>query len=159
VKRKHERIRLQNFWLLIAEAGLAAKLARMVGTNSSYLSQVLNQMPTKKGTPRAVGDDLAEKLECGMDKSEGWMDESHEKAPQLQPDITTETNTHSGPNICGLRPLISWVQAGDWTEISEGYVPPYESELLPCPCKMQRTNLHVTRSWCQHGTQVSMKVI
>jgi SOS-response transcriptional repressor LexA len=34
-----------------------------------------------------------------------------------------------------LHPLISWVQAGEWTEISEGYVPQYESELLPCPVR------------------------
>ena len=59
MKRKPEQIRLQNLELLIAEAGSAAKLARIAGTNSSYLSQVRNQMPTKKGTPRGVGDDLA----------------------------------------------------------------------------------------------------
>ncbi len=135
MKRKHEHIRLQNLELLIAEAGSAAKLARIVGTNSSYLSQVRNQMPTKKGTPRAFGDDLAIKLECGMGKPEGWMDELHERTLQQQPAVAPETNTHPGPDIRGLYPLISWVQAGDWSEISEGYAPPYDSELLPCPVR------------------------
>jgi hypothetical protein len=63
-----EQIRLKNLELLIAEAGSAANLADRVGTNSSYLSQVRRRMPTKKGTPRGIGDDLAVKLEQGMGK-------------------------------------------------------------------------------------------
>ena len=133
MKRKQEHVRLQNLELLIAEAGSAAKLARMAGTNSSYLSQVRNQMLTKKGTPRGVGDELAEKLERGTGKPMGWMDEAHEA--QHQPTVSPDPNTHSGPDIRSLHPLISWVQAGEWSEISEGYVPPYESELLPCPVR------------------------
>lgn len=132
--RKQEHIRLQNLELLIAEAGSAAKLARIAGTNSSYVSQVRNQMPTKKGTPRGVGDDLAKKLERGMKKPEGWMDEPHEDR-QEQPVACKDVNTHGGPGVRSLHPLISWVQAGEWTEISEGYVPQYESELLPCPVR------------------------
>ena len=132
--RKPEQVRLQNLELLITEAGSAAKLARIAGTNSSYLSQVRNQMPTKKGTPRGVGDDLAEKLEHGMRKPHGWMDESHE-SDKVQPVTSKEINAHGGPGIRSLHPLISWVQAGEWTEISEGYVPPYETELLPCPVR------------------------
>ncbi len=134
MKRKPEQVRIRNLELLITEAGSAAKLARIVGTNSSYLSQVRHQMPTKKGTPRGVGDDLAEKLERGMDKPAGWMDEPHEDS-QKQPVTCKEMNTHAGPDICSLHPLISWVQAGEWSEISEGYVPQYESELLPCPVR------------------------
>jgi len=134
MKRKPEQVRLQNLELLIAEAGSAAKLARLVGTNSSYISQVRHQMPTKKGTPRGLGDDLAEKLERGMAKPEGWMDEAHEDS-QEQPVASKEVNAHDGPGIRSLHPLISWVQAGEWTEISEGYVPQYESELLPCPVR------------------------
>ena len=134
MKRKPEQVRLQNLELLIAEAGSAAKLARTAGTNSSYLSQVRNQMPTKKGTPRGVGDDLAEKLEHGMRKPHGWMDESHEN-DKVQPVTSKEINAHAGPDIRSLHPLISWVQAGEWTEIYEGYIPPYETELLPCPVR------------------------
>lgn len=132
MKRKPEQVRLRNLELLIAEAGSAVKLARAAGTNSSYLSQVRNQMPTKKGTPRGVGDDLAEKLERGMGKPLGWMDEVHAEPPQ-QPAGTPEPNADAGPDIRSLRPLISWVQAGEWSEISEGFVPPYGVELLPCP--------------------------
>jgi len=134
MKRKPEQIRIQNLELLVTEAGSAAKLARIVGTNSSYLSQVRNQMPTRKGTPRGVGDDLAEKLELGMGKPAGWMDEPHEDHGSSSTDAS-EMNASTGPDIRGLRPLISWVQAGEWSEISEGFVPQYGMELLPCPVK------------------------
>ena len=73
-----EQIRLKNLELLIVEASSAVKLAQIVGTNSSYISQVRRQMTTKKGTPRGIGDDLAGKLEQGMGKHEGWMDEPHQ---------------------------------------------------------------------------------
>ena len=73
-----EQIRLKNLELLIVEAGSATKLAHLVGTNSSYISQVRRQMPTKKGTPRGIGDDLAGKLEQGMGKHEEWVAESPE---------------------------------------------------------------------------------
>ncbi len=130
--RKQDKIRLQNLELLVAEAGSAVKLAHLASTNSSYLSQVRNQMPTKKGTPRGVGDDLATKLERGMKKPEGWMDEFHPKEQQ-QFEAAKETNAHPGPDIRGLHPLISWVQAGAWSEISVDFVPQYGAELLPCP--------------------------
>ena len=132
--RKQRQIRLQNLELLIAEAGSAVKLARRAGTNSSYISQIRHQIPTPKGTPRGVGDTLAKKLERGMEKPEGWMDEPHRYTPE-QPGAGKDMNTHHGPIIRSLHPLISWVQAGEWSEIAPGYVPSYDSELLPCPVR------------------------
>tara|TARA_B110000503_G_scaffold20503_1_gene30798 strand:+ start:8416 stop:9093 length:678 start_codon:yes stop_codon:yes gene_type:complete len=131
MKRKINRTRLKNLELLIGEAGSAAKLARTAGTNSSYLSQVRNQLPTKKGTPRAIGDDLANKLEKAMKKPQGWMDDLHDG----NADSTQEHNAHLGPDLRSTLPLISWVQAGEWHEISESFVPQYGAELLPCPVK------------------------
>jgi len=131
MKRKINRIRLNNLELLISEAGSAAKLARTAGTNSSYLSQVRNQLPTKKGTPRAIGDDLAIKLEEAMNKPQGWMDNSHDGNTY----DTQEHNAHLGPELRTPLPLISWVQAGEWQEISESFVPEYSDELFHCPAK------------------------
>lgn len=128
--RKHNQIRLTNLNLLISEAGSATKLARTAGTNSSYLSQVRNQLLTQKGTPRAIGDGLAEKLEKSMKKPQGWMDENHSAN-----NTRFEVNTQLGSGFHSLYPLISWAQAGSWYEISEGFVPEYGVELLPCPVK------------------------
>ncbi len=131
MKRKINQIRLNNLELLISEAGSAAKLARTAGTNSSYLSQVRNQLPTKKGTPRAIGDDLAIKLEEAMNKPQGWMDNSHDGNTYGR----QEHNAHLGPELRTPFPLISWVQAGEWHEISESFVPEYGDELYHCPAK------------------------
>lgn len=126
---KHHQIRLQNLEVLIAEAGSAAKLARAARTNSSYLSQVRNQLRTKKGTPRSIGDELAAKLEQGMKKPHGWMDTLHAEGARPQ----DENNAHDGPSLRSFHPLISWVQAGNWYEIAESFVPDYGAELLLCP--------------------------
>lgn len=129
MKRKRSPIRLKNLEKLISEAGSAAKLARAADTNSSYLSQVRNQLPTPKGTPRSVGDGLAIKLEKAMNKPQGWMDESHDEAPSND----QEPNAYLGPDLRSLHPMLSWVQAGKWYEIAESYVPEYGAEQMPCP--------------------------
>lgn len=131
MKRRHEQVRLSNLELLIAEAGSAAELARLAHTSESYLSQVRRQLPTPKGTPRSIGDELAEKLERALGKPNGWMDESHEanafakKTPNAEP----------GPDIRSLHPLISWVQAGNWTEVARNFVLGDAEDLLPCPVR------------------------
>ena len=131
--RKQEYIRLRNLERLIHEAGSVLELAHIAGTNNSYLSQVRHQTRTPSGTPRRVGDELAEMLERGMGKPEGWMDESHE------PDTAdAEKNAWDEVQVRSLCPLISWVQAGEWTETSRDHVPGYETELLPCPVRCSR---------------------
>ena len=44
-------------------------------------------------------------------------------------------NTEPGPDIIGTVPLISWVQAGKWTEITDNFAPGDAEEWLPCPVK------------------------
>ena len=78
MKRQREDIRLNNLEILIAEAGSATRLAQLAGTSESYISQVRRKMRTAKGTPRGIGDELSSRLENGMGKPQGWMDEPHE---------------------------------------------------------------------------------
>lgn len=130
MRLKLNQVRLHNLEALITEAGSAAKLARAAGTNSSYLSQVRNQLPTKNGTPRSIGNELAEKLEKAMNKNQGWMNTPHTGGARQQ-----EYNAHDGPDLHSLHPLISWTQAANWHEISKSFTPTYGTELLPCPIK------------------------
>lgn len=132
--RKLGQNRLGNLELLIQEAGSLKELARLSGTNSSYLSQIRNQTRTPAGTPRRMTGNLAETLERAMRKPEGWMDEFHELQSSAT-GINTERSAYGEAQLRSLRPLISWVQAGEWTETSAGYVPEYEAELLPCPIR------------------------
>jgi SOS-response transcriptional repressor LexA len=132
MKRRHEHVRLSNLELLVAEAGSAAELARLAHTSESYLSQVRRQLPTPKGTPRGIGDELAEKLERALGKPNGWMDEPHEAAAFAK---KKTPNAEPGPDIRSLHPLISWVQAGNWTEIAGNFALGDAEDLLPCPVR------------------------
>lgn len=87
MKRPREQVRLNNLEILIAEAGSATKVAQLAGTSESYLSQVRRKMLTQSGTPRGLGNELAAKLEKGLGKPEGWMDEPHEA-------VYTAADTH-----------------------------------------------------------------
>lgn len=67
-----KQIRKANLRILIGEAGKAAKLAKCVDTDPSYISQIIS----KKGG-REVGDEFARKLERATGKPHGWMDQDH----------------------------------------------------------------------------------
>jgi SOS-response transcriptional repressor LexA len=136
--RRHEAVRLQNLEHLIREAGTAVRLARLAGTNSSYLSQVRHQMTTRKGTPRGIGDDLAEKLERGMGKPAGWMDEPHGTVSNDSVILAEDAHVLPGSDSRSLHPLISWMQAGAWREMSGDYVSPPRGEVFPCPVRCSR---------------------
>ena len=115
--RHIDRIRLGNLARLIAEAGNASALARRAGISGAYLSHVRKGTPYPSGNPRRLGDRLAAKLERAMGKPPGWMDEE-------QPYETGPFPRGSG------HPILSWVQAGTWTEARE---PPTAAERLNCP--------------------------
>ena len=116
--RPGARIRHENLEILVGEAGSAAALARRTGTSDSYLSQVRNHTPALSGKPRGIGDRLAGKLERGMGKPPGWLDEPHGAAP-----VDRDTSPSGGAGQPdddrlpgGSRcPLLSWMQAGQAT--------------------------------------------
>lgn len=136
--RRHEQVRLSNLETLVAEAGSAASLARIARTSESYLSQIRNRLPTAKGTPRSVGDELAAKLEEATGKPHGWMDEPHSPAGTGKETTRAAPNAEFGPQVHGLYPLISWVQAGDWMEISGSFDFDDAEDLLPCPIRCSK---------------------
>ena len=118
--RQLDRNRLENLRRLIAEAGSLSALARRAGVSVSYLSHIRAGRPYPSGNPRRMGDRLAATLEHAMGKPPGWMDEDPHPARdgRLWAD--------------GGYPLISWVQAGAWTE--ERAVPQTD-ERLHCPLR------------------------
>ena len=114
MQRNLDRVRLANLRLLIGEAGSADALARATGTSGAYLSQIRSGTPYKSGRSRRMGDNLAAKLERATGKPLGWMDEAHPagSAPRAAAPAGEPSSWSPG----GLCPLISWLQAGAWTE-------------------------------------------
>ena len=84
---------------------------------------------SSSGSPRGIGDDLAARLEKAMGKPDGWMDEFHAE------ELSGPGNAGPGPAAHSLRPLISWVQAGAWTEIARSFSPEDPEACLPCPVR------------------------
>ena len=115
--RHIDRIRLQNLRRLIAEAGSLSALARRAGVSRAYLARVRAGTPYPSGNPRRMGDRVAAKLERAMDRPVGWMDGPPRRA---------RTPLPPGEGF----PVVSWVQAGNWTEAREF---PADAARLHCP--------------------------
>ena len=73
-----DEIRLDNFELLITEAGSVSALAAKCGYEKpSYLYQIRNRSAVQNGKPKNIGNAMARKLEKGMNKPEAWLDTEH----------------------------------------------------------------------------------
>lgn len=76
--KSNNEIRLENLENLINEAGSQEKLADVSGVSRIYLNQIKKQRPDPTtGKTRNVGDSVARKLEAGMGKPVGWLDQVH----------------------------------------------------------------------------------
>lgn len=82
-----EEIRLQNLEELVAKfrsaaALIAAAAERGVEIEEVYISQIRNRTPVRRkdkslGPPRAMGSEVARKIEKGLGLEHGWMDNLH----------------------------------------------------------------------------------
>lgn len=91
------------------------KLAHEVGTDTGNLSRLERDLQT-------VNRELMDRILKVLDISVSVQ------APGISGD-----NVVQGPEIRGLIPLISWVQAGCWKEVSDIYAVGDGEQLLPCP--------------------------
>jgi SOS-response transcriptional repressor LexA len=125
-ENRAQRLRLLN------ESHTFEDMAKRLETNPAYLSQIANEVLGKgRKTPRGLSDDYATRLERAYGLAEGWFDEpinAGEAAP------STHSNVSPGPDMKGLIPIISWVQAGGWEEaIDNGHPHDGGEELIACP--------------------------
>lgn len=113
-----------NLAALIDECGSQAKLAKLIEKSPAQISQWLNaSVDSKTGKPRSMSRETAREIERLTGKPSGWMDTDH------------SSNVEPGPDIRGFVPLISSVQAGEWSEIVDNFQPGDAKEWLPCPVK------------------------
>lgn len=109
-------IRLENFRELIKKAGGPAEAARKLDMDDSQLSQIAGKHPS-----RNIGTSLARRIEKAFRKAEGWLDVPH--AQLLLPQHRADKNVSPARDLQREVPLISWVQAGQWTELEDNFQP------------------------------------
>lgn len=107
-------IRRQKIRELIDEkfGGNQSAFARQIGRQADYVSRILSGR-------RGVGEELARDIERKLNLPALWLDGA--------------TNVEPGPYVRGFVPLISWVQAGHWSEVIDNFQPGDAEEWLPCP--------------------------
>ena len=93
-----QQIRLENLELLVAEAGNVAELARRCGYDkAAYLYQLRAQAPKANGKVLQIGKHVANRLEVGMDKPEGWL--SHDHSNESSGADCSNANSHKSQRV------------------------------------------------------------
>jgi len=116
-----KEIRLKNLNGLIEKHGNQKKLSDLIDIDSSYLSQLKNP-----SNPKNIGENMARKIEAALGLQKGWMDNQNNtnmRTGEAKSQNHAHANVEDGPDITGRIPLISWVQAGEWQEIIDNFLP------------------------------------
>lgn len=100
-------IRIKNLQRLLNDkaGGNQTELGRLIGKRQSYVSDLL-------AGKKSFGEKVARDIEGGLGLGPGWLDRESKAEP---------SNVTEGPPIRGRVPLISWVQAGDFTALVDNY--------------------------------------
>jgi SOS-response transcriptional repressor LexA len=99
-----------------------AKVAKASGVSPASVTQWEQDANQPRGESLIA---LAKVLGCEPD----WL-LSGKRTPPTRPEVS---NVTAGPELHGLYPVISWVQAGDWSAIHEISVA--DAMHYPCPVK------------------------
>lgn len=106
-------IRRRNLAALVTKHGGNKALADATGTDPAYISQLLS--PRIKAN---LGHELARRIESRLQLPAGWMDQPHDVPPQAnEKPAAYAVEIATTPAPVRLCPVISWVQAGHWTEM------------------------------------------
>lgn len=104
-----EEIRRGKLDQLRVQCRTVSALAEKLGKNQSQVSQWLNaSKDSKTGKPRTINSESARMIEQAFGKNSGWMDAAPQ--PMQAANIAPAAGTKD------YVPLISWVQAGGFTE-------------------------------------------
>jgi SOS-response transcriptional repressor LexA len=113
----------ENIRTKMKELGLTqSKLAELVGTTQVTINRLLSGKIKK--TTKII--EIAKALNCDPD----WLLNGEGSST---PFFKEKSNVEPGPELHGLYPVISWVQAGDWSGIHE--INAADAIHYPCPVK------------------------
>lgn len=124
----------------IPEWGAGARLAEMTGKTAKAASKWWNEesMPARISMV-AIARELGVRVEW-LQYGEGEMlaltdaeAPARRAAIKAASEVESRSNVEPGPETKGLIPLISWVQAGAWSEAVDLYAVGDAEDWLPCP--------------------------
>ena len=124
-------IRRSNLRALVRKYGGQAKLGELVDTDPAYISQLLSPR-----TRADMGNRFARKVEERLNLARGWLDQPHEAASEInEPHAAYRHGAPGQTLVARLYPLISWVQAGRWTDTGGQFVAQDAEEWMPCSAR------------------------
>ncbi|AWK13299.1 LexA family transcriptional regulator [Candidatus Fukatsuia symbiotica] len=121
--KTNDKIRQDNARKLRDSTGGNKSFSMLLDREATQISRIIGKNPTKK-----IGDDLARHIEKCFSLPVGWLDKEH---------LATDTATFQDISTINFEirmiPIISWVQAGAWTEINHTEVDLSLTEKYSCP--------------------------
>lgn len=123
------QIRLENARTLAEQAGGTGEFASRIDREPTQASRFMGKNPSKN-----IGDRMARHIEEKFGKPRGWLDTDHSGAQRdkiSEHPAFKESNVAPPPKMEGYVPVISWVQAGAWTEVCN--VDYLSDEVVPRP--------------------------
>lgn len=129
------RLLNMNIWQRIKEAREMAgmkpsALAREVGVSPSAVTQ------WETGQTKKLDGDNLLKVSKALHVRPEWLQYGELPMRNDGDFAPVDANVAPGPDVTGLVPLISWVQAGNWGEVIDNFSPGDAEEWLPCFKKM-----------------------
>ncbi|OOF25069.1 hypothetical protein BZJ19_10140 [Salinivibrio proteolyticus] len=119
-----EELRLVNARKLVERFDTLSKFAEAVDRAPTQMSRVIGRNPSK-----SMGSRMARHIEQRLGLEEGWLDVSHD---EVQSGVVHEPKAFYPSSSVGFGyPLISSVQAGNWSDIDERDV--LSAPRYPCP--------------------------
>lgn len=110
-------IRRENLGILVfrngRKSGQVKEFAIAHDLSPAHVSQMLNGH-------RAMGDEVARRIEDAQHLVRGWMDTAHHSVSETLAGYRLDNARHAGEETREL-PVISYVQAGTWSDATDPY--------------------------------------
>ncbi|MCK0153881.1 XRE family transcriptional regulator [Alcanivorax sp. S6407] len=110
-------IRYKNTRQLVHSVGGVSAFAERLSKQQSQVSAFAGEKPVK-----GIGPKIARQIESAFGKPNGWLDIPHQDLWEGLTNIAEPPSTYGNTRTA---PVISWVQAGEWTEAIDIYQPGY----------------------------------
>ena len=117
-------VRAENARKLRDSVGGNASFAAQIDREPTQISRVIGVNPTKN-----IGDNLARHIEKCFALPAGWLDQEHGEKKANPPELKSASSELKIRQV----PLLTWVQAGAWTECEEIDMDEEFIKRFPCP--------------------------